>query len=228
MYKFKALMSLRVKFISFDVPKDAVKKLGEKFCNYFIRDNDRFLFYKDKYAKYFLIDWKKLEKNEFPFIQPKLFPFYITHLDVLIDENYDIYHKNKKITTKDVYKLENEYKKSLIPVIDKKNKIYNAFIADLEKKYFRTKKFLENMNLWDYNLEAHIEFFDIGDCIIFEECMNYETFDASSCSLSLYGLDMQVNFLLWRLIDAFGLRIVTAKIYIWSEIKTDLQMSYLI
>jgi hypothetical protein len=31
---------------------------------------------------------------------------------------------------------------------------------------------------------------------------------------------------LWKLIDAFGLRIVTAKNDIWSEIKTDLQMSY--
>jgi hypothetical protein len=180
----------------FDIPELAKEKLGERFFRHFIKDNDRYLFFKDKYSKHFLIDWNKLENKEFPFVQPKLFPFYINHLNVLIDDNYDIYHKNRKILPPDVFKLEKEYKKSLVPKLKEKSKIYDALIADLEKRYYKTKNFIKSMNLRDYNLEGNIEFFDIAGNTIFEEKILFESFDLPPCSLKIYGLDMEVNYIL--------------------------------
>jgi len=37
---------------------------------------------------------------------------------------------------------------------------------------------------------------------------------------------MEVNYILWRLIDAYGLKAVTAKLDVWSEVKLDLQKSF--
>jgi hypothetical protein len=40
----------------FNIPELAKEKLGERFCRHLIKDNDRFLFFKDNYSKHFLID----------------------------------------------------------------------------------------------------------------------------------------------------------------------------
>jgi len=212
--------------LNYKIPQQAKKKLGDKFCR-FIRDYDLHCLHQDINAKHFIPNWNAIEKNEQNFfIQPKLFPFYISYLDVMIDKNYNVYYKNQKIKPDEVFEIENEYKKSLIPLIKKKDKVYQALMNDLENKYYKTKKFLKSINLWDYNLDGHIEFFDIAGNAIFEEWIHFETYDLDPCSLKLYGLDIDVSYIFWRLIDAFGLRIVTAKIDVWSEVKTDLQMSY--
>ncbi|GAB6074755.1 hypothetical protein [Nautilia lithotrophica] len=223
----RKILDLKVSLLTFNVSKEAKEKLGERFCTHFIRDYDLHFLYQDIYAKHFILNWNAIEKKEKNFIiQPKLFPFYISYLDVMIDENYDIYHKNQRITPKEVNELEKEYKKTLIPIIKNKNKIYNALMNDLKKKYYKTKSFIKNMNLWDYNLMGHIEFFNIAGDVIFEDWILFENFDLSPCSLKIYELDIEVNHILWRLIDAYGLRIVTAKLDVWSEVKTDLQKSF--
>ena len=43
---------------------------------------------------------------------------------------------------------------------------------------------------------------------------------------TIFGIDMNVNKLFWRIIDSFGIRIVNAKLDIWAEVKSDLQMFY--
>jgi hypothetical protein len=225
----RKILNLEVSLLTFDVPNEAKEKLGESFCTHFIRDYDLHFLYQDSYAKHFIPNWRAIENKEKNIlIQPKLFPFYINHLDVIIDENCDIYHKNQKITPQDVYELEKEYKKSLIPKLNKKSKIYDALMNDLKKRYYKTKNIIKKMNLWDYNLDAHIEFFNIAGDVIFEELIHFEYYDLSPCNLKIYGLDIEVNYLLWRLIDSYGLRIVTAKLDVWSEVKTDLQKSFMI
>jgi len=223
----RKILDFKASLLTFDVPKEAKDKLGERFCTHFIRDYDLRFLYQDIYAKHFIPNWKVIESGgkDF-FIRPKLFPFYISRLDVIIDENYDIYYKSKKITPQDVYELEEEYKKSLIPKLNKKSKIYDALMNDLKKRYYKTKNIIKKMNLWDYNLDAHIEFFNIAGDVIFEEWIHFEHYDLYPCSLKIYGLDMEVNYILWRLIDAYGLRAVTAKLDVWSEVKTDLQKSF--
>jgi len=223
----RKILDLESSLLTFEVPNEAKEKLSEQFCIHFIRDYDLYFLYQDIYAKHFIPNWKAIENKEKNFlIQPKLFPFYISHLEVIIDENYEIYHKNQKITPQEVYVLEKEYEKNLIPIIQQKSKIYDALINDLKKRYYKTKSFIKSLNLWDNNLEAHIEFFNIAGDVIFEDWIHFEYYDLTPCNLKIYGFDIEVNCLLWKLIDAYGLNVGTGKLDIWSEIKTDLQKSF--
>ncbi|AZV46108.1 hypothetical protein C3L23_02120 [Nautilia sp. PV-1] len=213
--------------LNYKISKRALKTLGEDFCFRYLRDLDEHFLFQDKFAKHFILDFKAIEQGREVFYrQPKLFPFYISYLDIWITEDYKIIKNNTEITTNDVFQLEEEYKKSLIPLIKKKDKIYRAVQKDSIKKYFKTKEFLKSMNICDKNIEIIITFFDIaGNDIHFNTCSEV-TFERQIYDLKFWGINVEISRLLWGLIDKFGIRIVEAKLNVWSEIKTDLQMFY--
>ena len=188
--------------------------------------DERFLF-QDKFAKHFILDFDTIENNkEIFFKQPEIFPFYISYLDVWITKDYKIIKNSTEITTNDVIQLEEEYKKNLIPLIKKKDKIYRAVQKESIKKYFKTKEFLNSMNICDKNIEIKITFFDIAGNDIYFNIYSEVTYKRQIYDLKFWGIDIEVSRLLWGLIDKFGTRIVEAKLNVWSEIKTDLQMFY--
>jgi hypothetical protein len=43
--------------------------------------------------------------------------------------------------------------------------------------------------------------------------------DKTPYSLKVYGYDFDVGRLCWSLIDSFGLNILSAQVYVWSEIE---------
>jgi hypothetical protein len=202
----------------FKISGNAQKKLGKEFCNYFIKDHDPYLFFNDKKAKHFLIDLDAIKKNKKQFFkQPKLFPFYITYLNIYIDENYDIFHKNQKISPKEVFKLENEYIKSLLPIIRKKDKIYSAIIKDIKRKSLQIKQKISTIKKSDTNLQTVIYVFDKFGNIIIE-------FDLDNKEKFFKFFDIEINILTYRIIKKFTPRIIEKKLDIWSEVKLDLQM----
>jgi len=206
--------------MSFKVSKNAQKKLGKEFCNYFIKDHDPYFFFNDEKAKHFLIDLDAIKKNKKQFFkQPKLFPFYISYLDIYIDESYDIFYKNKKISPREVFKLENEYIKSLLPLIRKKDKIYSAVIKNTKRKFIQTKQKLSSISKCDMNIQKFIYVYDKFGNIILE-------FDLENKRKNFKFFDIEINFLTYQIIKKFTPRIVKQKIDIWSEIKSDLQMFY--
>jgi len=201
--------------LDYHIPK-AKQKFGEKFCNMFINDYDKQFLYQDKYAKHFILNFK--EKF---FKQPKIFPFYISYLDVWISEDYKIFKNNQEISVDDVFRLYDKYKTNLTQTLIKKNKIYLAIEKRIKKQYFLQKKFLNSQKMCDFNLEIEIKFFDIAENVVFIDFCNKYTFN------SVYDFNnIPISRLFWHLIDKFGIRIITAKLKVWSEIKSDLQMFY--
>ena len=210
--------------LRFDIPKNI---FSDEFCDKFLVDLDQYFLYQDRYAKHFILDFEAIKnKKERFFKEPKLFPFYISYLDVMIDENYKIYKNNQEISENEVFKLDEEFRKNLIPIIKKKNRIFLAITNKLKKDYYAQKSFLDAQKLSDYNLDIEITIFDIAGNILFNLLCGEYLFNEDIYNLNIFGIDMNVNKLFWRIIDSFGIRIVNAKLDIWAEVKSDLQMSY--
>jgi hypothetical protein len=224
--RLKYILNLRLS-LEYKIPQKAINKLGKNFCFRFIKDLDERFLFQDKFAKHFILDFEAIENNkEIFFKQPEIFPFYIGYLDIWVTENYKIIKNNVEITPRNVFQLEEEYKRNLIPLIKKKDKIYRAVQKDSIKKYFKTKEFLNSMNICDKNIEIKITFFDIaGNDVYFNE-WSETAFKNLMYDLKFWGIDIKISRLLWGLIDKFGIRIVETKLNVWSEIKTDLQMFY--
>ena len=210
--------------LTFNIPKNI---FSNKFCDKFLVDLDPHFLYKDKHAKHFILDFEAIKnKKELFFKEPKLFPFYISYLDVMIDENYKIYKNNQEISESEVFKLDEEYIQNLIPLIIKKDKIFLAITHNLKKNYYYQKDFLDLQKISDYNLDIEVTIFDITGNILFDNFYNSNSFKNDLGNLKFYGIDMFICRLLWMIIDKFGIRIVTTKLNLWSEVKCDLQMFY--
>jgi hypothetical protein len=213
--------------LKFKLPKKAIETFGEGFCFRYFRDLDDKFLYHDKYAKHFILDFDAIENNKEKFFkQPDIFPFYIGYLNVMITKDYKILKNNMQISPDRVFELEKDFNKSLIPIIQKKDKIYKAMQKDIFKKYFKLKEFLNTMKICDKNIEIVITFFDIGGNEIYFNICNENTLKNSIYDLKIENSNIKINRILWGLIDKFGIRIATAKLNMWCEIKTDLQMFY--
>ena len=90
---------------------------------------------------------------------------------------------------------------------------------DSIKKYFKTKEFLNSMNICDKNIEIKITFFDIAGNDIYFNIYSEVPYKRQIYDLNSWGIDIEISKLLRGLIDKFGIRIIEAKLNVWSKIK---------
>ena len=223
--KRKYIWNLKNK-LKLNIPKN---RFSDEFCDKFLVDLDPYFLYQDRYAKHFILDFEAIKaKKEIFFKEPKLFPFYISYLDVMIDENCKIYKNNQEISENEVFKLDKEYIQNLIPLIIKKDKIFSAITHNLKKNYYYQKDFLDLQKISDYNLDIEVIIFDIAGNILFDNVYNSNSFKNDLGNLNFYELNIFVCGLLLRIIGKFGIRIVTTKLNLWGEVKCDFQIFYIV
>jgi hypothetical protein len=222
---FNYLQSL--KFSLSDIQRE---KLGDNFCRFFIRDRDDKFIFLDTYAKHWIIDFKKIKNRDKHILkEPKIFPFYIPEVKVTITEDAKILKNDQEINIDNFWEIYEEYKKSLIPLIKKKDQIFRKIEEDLKVRFYKTQKQLKNSKIFDYEIDAVIYVYD--GLLNYEDILRisysqYSFEDNYQYDLHFYGFDMKVSSLMWNLIDNFGIRIIPTKLSFWSEIETKNQKSF--
>jgi len=154
--------------------------------------------------------------------EPNLFPFFISELGVTLTKDLKLKKSGKSLSIEEFWKIYEEYKLSLIPIIKRKDKILRKVEEDLERRFFESLKEIKSKKICDYEIDPKVEVFDtlLGYEPIFTIHYIEEMFkDKSPYSLNFYGLDLKVGRLCWYVIDAFGLESVNTKFYYWSDIE---------
>ena len=117
-----------------------------------------------------------------------------------------------------------------LQIIKKKDKIFKKIEQDLEKRFLKSLKELQNHKIADYDIVAKVEVFDtlLGYEPILTVYYSYRTFkDKGLYGLNIFGLDLKVGKIYWYLIDKFGLKNIDTKFYFWSEIEMKNQKYFL-
>ena len=186
-------------------------------------DRDSEFIYTDPYAKHWVIDFDKVRNKEMDFLkEPELLPFTFSELGVTVTKECELVKNGKRIDIDGFEKAEEEYKKSLIPIIEQKDKIFQKIEKDLYTRFMATLKELESKKINDYEIEPQIMVFDT--LLGYEKILNIwyakEIFeDREPYSLGIFGLDLKVCHLTWRLLDTLGIRAAQVKFSFWSEVR---------
>ena len=217
--------------LKFTIPQSIQNKFGDDFC-LFLRDNDDEFIYKNPNAKHWSIDFEKIRNNEQEFLkEPDLLPFTIMELGVTLTKSEELIKDGKKISIEEFWKVREKYKKSLIQIIQKKDKIFKKVELNLEKRFFESLKEIESKKICDYEIDATIEVYDapIEECYepileIFYTDMIFK--DKEPYHLNMYGLDLKVSWIYWHLIYSLGLRAIESEFYFLSDIEVRNQMLF--
>ena len=216
----------------FSIPDELIDRFGQEFCKELAYDRDSEFIYTDPYAKHWVIDFDKVRNKEMDFLKkPELLPFTFTELGVTVTKEYELVKNSKKIGVEEFAKVKEEYKKSLIPIIKQKDKIFQKIEKDLYARFMATLKELERKKISDYEIEPQIMVFDtlLGYDELLRIWYAKETFeDRDPYSLSIYGLDLKVSHLMWRLLDTLGLRAAQVKFSFWSEVRVRDQKFFIL
>ncbi len=206
----------------FEIEKKYRDALGNKFCNIFLSEQDREFILQDKYAKHLIIDFEKIQARELVFFnQPELFPLYIPEIGVNVTKEAKLCKDLKEINLETFWLLYEQYKTTLIKQIKQKNKMLINIEQDLIYRYKKASKQIKKENIDDYELEAYISVFDVFSNeyeitkVIFSK---HSLSEAKTYSLAVFSLDIEVNRIMYHLIDTFGIKIVTTKLHYWSEL----------
>jgi hypothetical protein len=200
--------------LDFPVPKRVRQKLSERFAHRFLQEIDREFIFRLRDAKHWIIDFGALRRGEWRLREPKLFPWRIAEVDVVVTEDGELLYRGGRIDEGRFWELYDEYLRSLRPKIARKDRICKKIEADLLQRF----EVVRVENAADVEKEARV---DICAWDMYEPLLrvDYRMADYSECSLGLYGIDMEVSYLLWRVIDAFGLEAVENELYYWSEVE---------
>ena len=216
-----------ITFFEFSIDEKYSDAFGEKFCNTFLAEQDREFTQRDRYAKHLIIDFEKIQKRELLFFsQPELFPLYISEIDVTLTKDTKLLKDSHEISIEQFWKFYDEYKVPLTQEIKRKDKIFLSIEKDLENRYLKALKQIKQEKICDYEVEAYITIFDgfLNDYEITKILFCKRTFeDKEPYSLALYDLDIKVGRVMYHLIDTFGLKIVTVKLSLWSEVEIQNQ-----
>ena len=216
----------------FSIPDELVDRFGQEFCKELVNDRDSEFIYTDPYAKHWVIDFDKVRNKEMDFLkEPELLPYTFTELGVTVTKEYELVKNGKKIGVEKFAKVKEEYKKSLIPIIKQKDRIFQKIEKDLYARFMATLKELERKKISDYEIEPQIMVFDT--LLGYDELLRIwyikEMFeDRDLYSLSIYGLDLKVSYLMWRLLDTLGLRAAQVKFSFWSEVRVRDQKFFIL
>ena len=219
-------------FRTFSIPKGLMEKFGEEFCEKLAYDHDSEFIYTDPYAKHWVIDFAKVRNKEMDFLkEPELLPFTFTELGVTVTKECELMKNGKTISIDGFEKAREEYKKNLVPIIKQKDRIFRKIEKDLYARFMATLKKLESKKISDYEIEPQILVFDtlLGYDELLRVWYTKEIFeDREPYSLSIFGLDLGVCHLTWRLLDTLGLRAVQAKLSFWSEVRVREQKFFIL
>ena len=210
--------------LNYTVPKSIVKKFGQRFCNCFLHDKDQEFIVLDPNAKHWVIDFDKVKNYKSDFLkEPELFPFTITETGVTLTAEETLVKDGRVITIEEFWRLDEAYRRSLIPIIKSKDRIMRKIEEDLKRRYERCLKELErNKKISDFEIEPKIDIYDtsLGDATVGTCYYDKEIFeDERLYTLQHYGIDIEVGRLCRYMIDTLGLRSIHRKFSFWSEIE---------
>jgi len=191
------------------------ERLSERFIRMFLKEKDREFIFRDKDAKHWIIDFASIAKGQWCIVQPKLFPWHIQEVNVTLLEDGRLFKDVKEIDEEHFWRLYDAYLASLKPKIAQKDSICRQIEMDLQKR----SETLSVTNAADVEKEARVDVLDTWFCYEPLLRVHYPAFDHDKCSLQLYGIDMEVSYLLWRVVDAFGLEAIEHELYYWSEVE---------
>ena len=213
----------KITFYEFEIPSIHSNILGENFKNKFLFEQDVEFIFRDKYAKHLIIDFDKIENRDSSFFsQPELFPLYIPEVDVTVTEKAELLQGVESISIDYFWLLHEKYLHTLEEKIKQKDKIFSSIEKDLKTRCRKAVSQVKTEKIHDYEIDTYLTIFDgfLNDYEILNIIFLKRFFDnTEGYSLSLYGLDMKVGMIMYRLIETFGIRIALIELSYWSELK---------
>lgn len=212
----------KISFYEFEIPPIHTHILGEKFKNKFLLEQDIEFIFRDKFAKHLIIDFDKIENRDLCFFyQPKLFPLYIPEIDVTVTEEAELFQGTELISLDYFWLVYEKYLYTLQEKIKYKDKIFSSIEKDLKKRRRKAVSQIKVEEIHDYKIDTYLTIFDgfLNDEILNIIFLKDFFDDTEGYSLSLYGLDINVGMIMYRLIDTYGLKIILPKLSYCSELK---------